>query len=382
MTPQILVLGTADWDQPIATNQHYVVRELARAHPLTYVESMGLRTPELKWRDIKRGLNRLSANRTSGERGKRPTPAGVTVISPKVLPRHVGMARRFNRPVIHRLVQSWADADSPKILWTYTPVTYGLEAIADAVVYHCVDLLGKVEGIPERLINSAESDLAQFADVAIGTSEKVVEHLRRVGFSRTEYWPNVADTEVFARNRPAVDTRKRGRAVFAGNLSTTKVNFELLRLLARAGIDLHLAGPIAQGGGSAHSEVRSLEALGATYHGMLGLDELASLYWTANVGLIPYALNPYTSGVNPLKTFEYLATGMVVVSTAIPSVRPIEEHVVVTTDDQTFLGAVQKAMSHAHLNAVEERIEIAESHSWTSRGQTARTLLAEWGITE
>ena len=58
--------------------------------------------------------------------------------------------------------------------------------------------------------------------------------------------------------------------------------------------------------------------------------ELAHLYRQCTVGLIPYVVNDYTQGVSPLKTYEYLAAGLCVVSTGVPSVSPVAGDVVVS----------------------------------------------------
>lgn len=370
---RLLVLGTADWNQAIATNQHTMVRELAREFSIIYTESMGLRQPELKPRDLKRIARRLRPGRVSQASESRPIPAGVEVRSPRVIPRHVGLAARLNRPRVHRLVQDWISQPSPRILWTYTPVTYGLEDLADAVVYHCVDLLGAFDGIDDQMIEASERLLASVGAQAIGTSEVVVRHLERMGFDDVFHWPNVADTDVIEAARPD-HLERRPRVVFAGNLSTNKVDFSLLEAVVDDGIDLHLAGPIAEGGGSAQAQVHQLIERGATYHGLLSLPDLASLYWTAQVGLIPYAMNEYTSGVNPLKTYEYLAAGLGVVSTPVPAVIARSRHVDVEATGTEFVAAVRR---HLSVEAdAGERLEIARRHSWIGRGDQARAVVA------
>lgn len=373
---KILVLGTADWDQPIATNQHYIVRELARTYRLIYTESLGLRTPELKMRDVRRMARRIGIGAPTARAHRRAVPAGVEVRSPKIIPRHQGLAHRINKPRVHSMVKDWISQDDEKVLWTYTPVTYGLEEIADSVVYHCVDLLGEVEGIPADLIADAERHLGQRATVALGTSPVVVEHLKAQGFSSVRYWPNVADVGAIDAAQPDPTVRWSGRAVFAGNLSATKVDFELLAKVIAAGLDLHLAGPIAEGGGRATAEVEDLVARGATYHGLLNPEKLARLYWSAEVGLIPYLLNDYTRGVSPLKTFEYLAAGLGVVSTPVPAVEAVQGHVEVARTHDGFVDAARAFAARSLEHVVEDRRKLAQANSWTGRGETARSLIA------
>jgi glycosyltransferase involved in cell wall biosynthesis len=368
--PWVLVLGTADWDQPIATNQHFVTRELAREFRVTFVESLGLRRPQVSRRDLRRVRRRLTGARTGAV--SRPRPDGVEVLSPRLVPVHVGPVRGFNRAALHRLVGRWSGHRGPRVLWTYSPQTYGLETSA-ATMYHCVDLLAEVPGIPPRVVLDGERQLSGSGAQAAACTELVRDHLRTVGFADPMLWPNVADVDVY-RDAAARSEPVRGRAVFAGNLSPSKVDFGLLEAVARAGVDLHLAGPVAEGGGSAGVEVRRLAAAGATVHGVLAPVELAELYAGATVGLIPYVLNPYTRGVSPLKTYEYLAAGLCVVATPLPGVQPLDGDVLVRSG-QEFVDAVVEHAAVPAAAVVDRRVGEAEQHSWTARGEVVRATV-------
>lgn len=378
MKPMVLVLGTADWNQAIATNQHYMAREISAEFPLLFSESLGLRRPELTRRDIGRMLRRLSP-RTRNNLPERPVPVGMDVVRPVVVPIHSVFTKPLNRALLRRLYRTWISYSGPKVLWTYSPVTYGFEHLADATIYHCVDLLAEFPQISTQLINDGESVLAQIADLAIGSSVAVCEHLDDRGFSTVVHWPNVADVSLIRSQFKSGEGRRPGRAVFAGNFSEKKVDFELLRQLLDSGVELQLAGPIAEGGGKAGALVKDLVKHGAEYHGHLTLAELAKLYWTASVGLIPYEINSYTRGVNPLKTFEYLAAGLHVVSTRIPAVNAVDGHVSVALDSQSFVQNVLARTSLPSVGEVAERHLLAEQNSWTLRGIQARSVLSRMG---
>lgn len=380
---KVLLLGTAEWDQPIATNQHYIARELARTSDVTYVESIGLRRPELRVRDLRRIVGRarrvlqrsLGRSRLETTGYARERPANLGVLSPFVLPYHSGPFRLLNRVLLRRQLRDWLTQDGPRVLWSYTPVTYQLESTATAAVYHCVDLLGTVPGIPRNLIDREEARLATQDVVAVASSPVVRKHLTAQGFERVQEWPNVADVEVIRKAKPQLIAREPRSIVFAGNLSTTKVDFGLLMDLQFRGWHLHLAGPISEGGGNALSAVKKLISNGATYHGMLSMSELADLYWRCTSGLIPYVLNEYTEGVNPLKTYEYLAAGLPVVSTPVPAVRERPNDVSVAHGAQEF----HRALSQGTITDedVRRRAAIASEHSWTGRGEAARRLIEE-----
>jgi teichuronic acid biosynthesis glycosyltransferase TuaH len=381
--PLILVLGTAEWSAPIATNQHYVVRELARAYETHFVESLGLRRPRLDARDLSRMARRLR-NSVDGQAvaSYRAVPDGAKVISPIVIPVHRRPTRLPNRILLHRAVAEWRQHTGPKILWTFTPVTYGLERLADVTLYHCVDILQEFPGIDAVAVGAGERNLATRARVAIATSQAVADHLGTIGFPRVRMLPNVADVGVFtAAARPAA--QRRPAAVFAGNLSPHKLDVELLRALAgalRGRGELTLAGPVAAGGGGFGTELEELVRLGADYLGVLTLDRLAEVVGESTVGLIPYARNSYTTGVSPLKCYEYLAGGIPVVSTPIPDVvRAAGDtpFIDVPGSTEAFVDRVLAAIAPGSDDDIRARCDYAERFGWTHRGSLLRDIAAE-----
>ena len=372
----ILVLGTADWQQAIATNQHYMTAELLKEFEVTFVNSIGLRRPTLSLRDLGRIWRRLVHSGNHGQ-SSRPVPHGLQIVSPLVIPYHRGILSIPNRWLLKRSVGSWVRASGEKVLWTYSPVTYGLEKFADGVLYHCVDLLAEFPGIDKKVISRAEHGLSRSGVTAAGSSKVVVEHLRNRGFRDPLYWPNVADTQAIieaCKSKTKVRRERSPSAFFMGNITSKKIDFKLLEGLLDAKVQLHLAGPVAEGGGNADQSLAALIANGAIYHGVLSLSQLAPIMASCTVGVIPYALNAYTNGVSPLKTFEYLAAGLSVVSTRLPGVDSLESHVHVA-DRGDFVDAVRERLAVVGCDVVSERIRVATAHSWSQRGQEAREFV-------
>lgn len=370
----VLMLGTADWNQAIATNQHYMAREIASQFSVLFSESLGLRRPEVTRRDVSRMLQRIKRVSESDPQ-QRSMPSQLRVVRPLVIPIHVPATKLVNRALLDVFYKAWRSHRGPRILWTYSPVTYGFDKLADITVYHCVDLLGEFPQISSSLVRQGETALAGSTDLAIASSGAVHDHLNNVGFRRVVHWPNVADVALIRSEEGSSSDRVPARAVFAGNFSEKKVDFGLLRGLLDRGVELHLAGPIAEGGGRTGGMVKDLVRDGAVYHGHLSLHDLAKLYWTSSVGLIPYELNSYTRGVNPLKTFEYLAAGLRVVSTAVPAVNPIVDHVYVAKNSSDFVREVVDTSQAPTTNEVAERQAIADQNSWTIRGDQTRKEL-------
>ena len=61
----------------------------------------------------------------------------------------------------------------------------------------------------------------------------------------------------------------------------------------------------------------------------------------AAAGIIPYAINPLTSSVFPMKVYEYLAAGLPVVATPLPALDGVED--VVTAADAEAMAAALDA---------------------------------------
>lgn len=378
----VLVLGTADWNQPIATNQHYLTRELCADSSLsvTFVESLALRQPTLSARDLRRIATRLGkviGRRQPREGASRPVPNRLKVTSPLVLPFHRGLPARINAKLLRSHVERWLSWDGPRILWCYTPTSYGLEQDADAVIYHCVDLLADVPGIDPTVVRVNERRLAESGARAVASSQVVRSHLEEQGFHDVQLWENVADTSVFSRESASAESRSSARIMFAGNLSPLKVDYGLLSRLSEAGLDVCVAGPRAEGGGQDQEHFDRLLRSGVSYLGMLSLDELARELGRSTVGLIPYVLNPYTRGVSPLKTYEYLAAGLAVVSTDLPGVHEDREDVFVERSVDEFVERVQALATAPEESDVARRAAKAAAHSWDTRGAEARRLARE-----
>ncbi|MFE9691461.1 glycosyltransferase [Micromonospora sp. NPDC005806] len=376
----VLMLGTAEWDSPIATNQHYVARELARTTTVTFVESLGLRRPRLNRNDVVRMAGRV--RKAMGDReapAHRPRPSGAQIVSPLVLPVHRTPTRPLNRALLRRATGTWLTSSRPRVLWTFTPVTYGLEEAADVVIYHCVDLLATFPGVDGVAVARGERSLSSRTVVAIATSKAVQEHLVTAGFPRVELLPNVADVSVFtAASRPATD--RRPVALFSGNLTVHKLDMRLLESIAtalRGHGELLLAGPLAAGGGSFDAELRRLEELGARHVGVLTPAQLAELAGTCAVGLIPYEINDYTRGVSPLKCFEYLSSGLAVLSTRLPAVTELartNSHVTAAEADD-FPARLRDLLQQVTDTVVNDRMARAAEHGWAGRGALLRDLL-------
>jgi glycosyltransferase involved in cell wall biosynthesis len=376
----VVCVGFADWETELWTNQHHLMARLARDNTVLFVESLGLRRPQLAGRDLSRILRRLR----SGLRGPRVRD-GVHVLSPLVVPLHGNrLVRELNRRLLPALVGRAArrlGIDRP-ILWAYVPQAEILiEALDPAlVVYHCVDDIAAHERIDTDSFRAAEERFAGRADLVLASAPELVRRMRQLSENVLEA-PNVADTELFAQALapgepdPAMDSLARPRLVFTGAISAIKLDLTLLRDLARARPEwsIALVGPV--GLGDPQTDVSELEREPNVHLlGKRSYEQLPAVLRAADVGLIPYVRNALTDSIFPMKVYEYLAAGLPVLSTPLPALAKVAE-VDRAEDAAGFVALAEAALAADSPERRRERSRSAESHSWERRLEEIATAI-------
>lgn len=368
----IVCIGSADWATELPINQHHLMGRLARRNRVLFVESLGLRRPQLAGRDLRRIWRRL----LRGLRGARTTD-GPHVLSPLVLPFHGSAAvRAANRRLLRRQVRSAARrlGMSGPVLWAYVPQAEALVDVLDPslVVYHCVDDVAAQEGVDAASFRAAEERFASRADLVLASAPALAERMRTLS-DDVLYAPNVADTSLFstALEPGEVDASlaalPRPRLVFHGAVVATKLDIELLAEVAHLRPDWSIALVGPRGAGDPGGDLSPLEAAPNVH--LLGprrTEELPAVLRGADAGLIPYAINELTRSVFPMKVYEYLAAGLPVVSTPLPALAGVEA-VDAVADATELVAAAERELAADTPQRRAQRSRAAASHSWEVR---------------
>jgi glycosyltransferase involved in cell wall biosynthesis len=378
----IVCVGFAEWDAELRTNQHHLMTLLARASPVLYVESLGLRRPTATARDLRRMARRLV-------RGLRPIGRAndVAVLSPLVVPYHgTRLVQRLNdkllRLAVRRAARKLALADP--VLWSYVPQGRALLRTLEPrlVVYHCVDDIGAHERVDTASFRRAEEAFTREADLVLASSRPLYERLS--GHSTNiRLMPNVADTEAFATALlpgpvdPMLRELPRPRLVFAGAISGVKVDLELVLELARLrpSWSVLLIGPV--GLGDPETDVTALRAepnvhlLGPRKH-----EDLPQVFRGADAGIIPYRLNQLTASVFPMKVYEYLAAGLPTVTTRLPALSDVAD-ISFASGAAEMCDELERLLAEDSGARRRERSALAQEHSWEARLEEIEQAVAE-----
>jgi glycosyltransferase involved in cell wall biosynthesis len=368
----IVCVGTADWATELPVNQHQLMRRLAKTNRVLFVESLGLRKPQIAGRDLRRMATRLRRGLRGARRAGR-----LHVLSPLVLPLHHKVwVRELNRRLLRFQVGRAArrlGLHDP-ILWGYAPQAEALIQVLrpSLVVYHCVDDLAAQKGVEAEAFTAAERSYARTADLVLASAPVLAERMR-IYSENVLYVPNVADTALFARALepgpvdPAIAALPRPRLVFQGAVVATKVDFDLLAEVATTRPDwsIVLVGP--HGAGDPGSDLSAVRALpNIILVGRRDEHELPDVLRGSDVGLIPYKINPLTNSVFPMKVYEYLAAGLPVIATQLPALQGVDG-VEAVTDAAGLVEAVEREIARDDPEQRLRRSAGARAHSWEAR---------------
>jgi glycosyltransferase involved in cell wall biosynthesis len=379
----IVLLSTADWDNPFWTNKQHVAVELARiGNSVLYIDSLGLRRPSASTRDLKRIFNRL----LKAIQPPRKVRDNLWVWSPIVLPWHSNsQIREVNRFLLGLGLWFWLKVLGLKrdLLWTYNPLTaefFDLSSFKGRV-YHCVDEIKAQPGMPVEVLESAEEKLARGVDIIFTTSPQLT-HTRSVWNTNTHYLPNVADYNHFNTALATetvipldLETIRKPHIGFIGAISGYKVDFQLIRKLAESHPEwsITLIGDVGEGDPWTDSTL--LNGLPNLYlMGPKPYAQLPAYLKGFDVALLPNNINEYTDSMFPMKFFEYLAAGRAVVSVKLKAIAEFSDVALLSDTHEEFISNIEQALLE-NVPHLEKRLEVAREYTYEARTKRMLKLL-------
>ena len=233
-------------------------------------------------------------------------------------------------------------------------------------------------GISAAHLREEETRQLGSADVILSVSQQLADRWSAPG--RTVHvFPNGCNAEAFAEtdSQQAADdvTLARPTAGFVGHISE-RIDITTLEAVAATGVSLLLVGPV-----SLTSGLNGFESLIARpnvqWTGPRPFRDLHRYLAAMSVGLTPYTPSEFNQSSYPLKTLEYLAAGLDVVSTDLPAARALPAdlvHIAATPQDFALLTAklVNKPTEPASRKV---RQNFARSQSWHARASQFLAIL-------
>lgn len=241
-------------------------------------------------------------------------------------------------------------------------------------VYDFNDSPFQFSGSPRWARNYWRRALAQ-VDVVFAVSEHYRRQLTAETTKPVIGLSNGVEFDHFATERPVPDDMKglpRPRIGYLGLLSHF-LDFDVLEALRQAcgGGTLVLIGP---GTPATETRVEELVARGGVARlGPRPYQQVPAYLQALDVGVIPFrAQDPFVQGINPNKVYQYLASGIPVVTTPLLDLPPAAPLLQFASDPAGFAAAVGRAVGSARDPGACR--SLARAHDW---GDLAQRMVAE-----
>jgi glycosyltransferase involved in cell wall biosynthesis len=371
-----------DWNQD-PLSKHHIMSRLARYNQVLWINSIGMRTPTVKGKDIAKIWLKLK----SFFKGIQKVQDNLHVMTPLAIPFHGSeLSGKINRSLLLAQVNHYQRKlgfENP-ILWSFLPNVESLFGCfgEKLSLYYITDDFTQFSGHPGKAIEKVESCLIDKCDVVIASAKRLGERKSRNGKKITVVRHGV-DHKHFVRalslsNRdwPAdIKGIKHPIIGFYGEINDW-LDLEMLAEAARMRPEWSfvLLGRIAVEVG----DIRFLTGLPNVHHlGQKKFVELPAYCAAFDAAVIPKKLNELTLNMNPLKLKEYLAAGVPVVSAPLPEVLVYGDVVKFATTADELIKAAEEWLKIDRKGLAPILSHRVASESWDARVEEISRIIEE-----
>ncbi|MFQ6577798.1 glycosyltransferase [Enterococcus casseliflavus] len=224
----------------------------------------------------------------------------------------------------------------------------------------------------KSLVNSNYEYINNNADFITTVSESLCAFFYKSGHS---YWiPNGVDKDIFFLKECYNENIK---VCYVGKIQD-RVNISLIEkcLDKFSNVDFYLVGPIL----SQNKKIKFLAKKYNNFHivGDIHYDTLPEVLSSFDIGIIPHHVNEFTNSMNPLKLYEYLASGLPVLTTPCAGVNNISPYVHIVESENGFvseLGDIIKQINLKKYNPKDVMESIEENIFWDSKSNEIISIM-------
>ena len=369
----IIYIAQIHWDYLFQRPQQIVLR-LAKRNRILYVEPVGT---IFSWVASNLGLTKMKKHNIGGGLTKKSDSLYIYSLPEIFLPffKGVRIINRINNSLLSLLIKRVTNKLEFRVgvLWLNFPTGVDLidKVKSGLVCYDCMDEhIYFVNRLVRRSLSQMEREIVQKADVVFSSSERIFQRLKKIN-RRVYIIPNGVDIEHFKKTSLVTAKPKELQDVskpivgFVGVVQKW-IDLDLLAKVTNSvGCYMIIIGPV-EINISKYREIKNMRFLGKIDYG-----NLPNYIRWFDVAVFPFKVNELTQGVNPVKIYEYLAAGKLVVSVDLPEIRKLKDVCFISKDDDEFIENIKKAIklsnSKEMANRIEKGLEIAEQNSWNER---------------
>ncbi|MFO0687439.1 MAG: glycosyltransferase [Myxococcota bacterium] len=249
-------------------------------------------------------------------------------------------------------------------------------------VYHAYDRYDLYTGAAAEDARRRETWLARNAAFCVGASSMIVEHLRSLGAEDVRLLRHGVDPGFFDRDVaiPAdLERLPRPRIGLVASLSDAVDYLGLTRIAQeRPGWSLVIVGKQAFTDERKRAQYDALTKLPNVHaFGFRPQKEVPGWLKGFDAALISYDLATWAPYNQPLKLYEYLASGTPVVASRIQAAEELGELVATVATEEAWIPAIEGVLSRDDGPARDGRRRFADENRWERRVATLDDWLAK-----
>jgi teichuronic acid biosynthesis glycosyltransferase TuaH len=322
---------------------------------------------------------------------------GLTILNPlKLLPNSLASTRWINQRRMLAEVRSAAERAGLRAPLLWINDHFALHLVGKlgerAVIYDITDDWALMSSIPQNerhRIKEADAALCKCADMVVVCSE-ALEHSRRGMSRKLVRIPNGVDAERYgsATLRRGDSEAGAGKTFgYVGTLHGDRLDLDLVIALARRRpLDrVVLCGPNLL----TAVETRQLKAVAnIELRAAVDYQQVPRMLEEFDVCILPHRCTLFTESLNPIKLWEYLASGRPVAATPVAGFRDYGHLFHLAKGEEGFIGACERALQedsrlagvrmreaarHSWKVRADDLLEIFRQEGWTARNPSRRT---------
>ncbi len=376
------IVFSDDWGRHPFSCQH-IMEHFLPHNKLLWVNTIGMRTPELTLYDIKRAFGKIQSwMQKPKQQGNDDTlHPNLRIISPFMIPYNIYTpVRKFNAKNVVQAVlkaaQDWGFTD-PILLTTQPLAADYIGHLGEKLVaYYCVDDFVHWPGMNQpELVQSLEDDLLQKSDLVFTVSDALCAS-RTNGKKPSHLLTHGVDMAHFAKastpqTRPQEMQHISAPIIGFYGLIDHRFDIELVKEILTCKPHWHIVCV-----GNTVIDLDPLKPF-VNFHwiGAVSYEALPTYAAHFDVAFIPYVINEHTHTINPLKLREYIATGKAIVTTPMREAYRFENIIHIAEKGKDFIASIEHALKHPIDTAA--RAQSLHGESWEDKAHLVSTWIEE-----